>query len=138
MLEQFKIKETDAVRVAESPLRDTVRQVFSKMGVPADDCDLATDVLVSADIRGVDTHGVSNMLRAYVSGYGSGDLNPPAKLARRAGDAGYGHDRLRPRPRDYRGSEGDGDRHREGQEGRPGDGGDQQRPATWAWRRTTR
>ncbi len=76
MLDQFKVKERDAIRVDESPLRDTVRQIFSKMGVPDSDCEVATDVLVMADIRGVDTHGVSNMLRSYVDGYGKGDLNP--------------------------------------------------------------
>ena len=76
LLDQFKVKEADAVRVDESPLRDTVRQIFSKMGVPDSDCEVATDVLVTADIRGVDTHGVSNMLRAYVNGYGKGELNP--------------------------------------------------------------
>jgi LDH2 family malate/lactate/ureidoglycolate dehydrogenase len=33
-------------------------------------------VLVLADLRGVDTHGVSNMLRSYVNGYQSGEINP--------------------------------------------------------------
>ena len=33
-------------------------------------------MLVVADLRGVDSHGVSNMLRSYVSGYTSGQINP--------------------------------------------------------------
>ena len=76
MLERFKVKESEAIRVAESPLRETVIRIFQKMGVPDDDGELAADVLVTADLRGVDTHGVSNILRGYVSGYGSGQINP--------------------------------------------------------------
>ena len=76
VLERFKVKEADAVRVPEASLRKTVADVFRKMGVPGDDAELAADVLVMADLRGVDSHGVSNMLRAYVSGYGGGELNP--------------------------------------------------------------
>ncbi|MCH8109414.1 MAG: Ldh family oxidoreductase, partial [Chloroflexi bacterium] len=46
------------------------------MGVPDKDCELAADVLVTSDLRGVDSHGVSNMLRVYVNGYNEGSLNP--------------------------------------------------------------
>ncbi len=76
MLEQFKVKQEDTVRVKESPLRTTVSAVFEKMGVPPDDAALATDVLVTADLRGVDTHGVSNMLRNYVARFQEGAINP--------------------------------------------------------------
>ena len=75
MLEQFKVPEDMAVHVQEDALRETVTSVFKKMGVSDADSELATDVLVVADMRGVETHGVSNMLRAYVSGYGSGEIN---------------------------------------------------------------
>ena len=57
-------------------LRRTVDSVFCKMGLPDDDAALATDALVSADDRGTDTHGVSNMLRRYVAMFGEGFLNP--------------------------------------------------------------
>ncbi|MDP6550278.1 MAG: Ldh family oxidoreductase, partial [Dehalococcoidia bacterium] len=53
-----------------------VASIFEKMGVGADDARLAADVLVVADLRGVDTHGVSNMLRSYMDGYQSGQINP--------------------------------------------------------------
>ena len=75
MLEQFKVPEDIAVHVQEDALRETVTSVFKKMGVNDADSELATDVLVVADMRGVETHGVSNMLRSYVSGYGSGEIN---------------------------------------------------------------
>jgi LDH2 family malate/lactate/ureidoglycolate dehydrogenase len=46
------------------------------MNVPENDCARAADVLVKADLRGVETHGVSNMLRVYVNGYNGGTINP--------------------------------------------------------------
>ena len=76
MLERFKIKEKDLIRVHEADLRKVVENIFEKMGVPKADCSLAADVLVSADLRGVDSHGVSNMLRKYVRDYRNGKLNP--------------------------------------------------------------
>ena len=76
MLEQFHVKEADAVRVGADPLRATVTAIFEKLAVPAEDARLAADVLVTADLRGVESHGVSNMLRAYIRGYNSGEVNP--------------------------------------------------------------
>ena len=69
MLERFKLKEQDVVRVPEKVLRETVEAIFGKMGVPKEDCILGADALVTADMRGVESHGVSNMLRNYVRGY---------------------------------------------------------------------
>ncbi len=76
MLGRFKVHEEDAIRVDANSLRTTVSAVFEHMDVPSDDAALAADVMVTADLRGVDSHGVSNMLRAYVAGYRSGHLNP--------------------------------------------------------------
>lgn len=49
----------------EEHLRNFTTQVFLKMGVPADDAALAADVLIKADIRGIDSHGVAR-LAGYV------------------------------------------------------------------------
>ncbi|MCH2309775.1 MAG: Ldh family oxidoreductase [SAR202 cluster bacterium] len=76
MLEQFKVQPKDQVIVSENNLRETVEAIFSKMGLSKSDIELAADVLIKADMRGVETHGVSNMLRSYVTGYGDGDINP--------------------------------------------------------------
>ena len=75
MLERFKVPHEDEVRVPEGSLRETVTSVFEKMGVEPDDAALGADVLVATDLRGVETHGVSNMLRAYVQSYNDGSLN---------------------------------------------------------------
>ena len=76
MLEQFRVDREEATFVKGDDLMATVAGIFEKLGVPADDARLGADVLVQADLRGVDTHGVSNMLRSYVTGYQSGQINP--------------------------------------------------------------
>ena len=76
MLEQFKVPHEDEVRVPEGSLRETVAAVFEKMGETSEAAAEGADVLVMTDLRGVETHGVSNMLRIYVEQYGSGRLKP--------------------------------------------------------------
>src|SRR3989475_11596461 len=76
ILERFKVPQKDQVLVSEAALRRTVTQIFEKLGVSADDAADAADVLTMTDLRGVETHGVSNMLRAYVRDYRAGKLDP--------------------------------------------------------------
>src|SRR5215471_7718734 len=76
ILERFKVPEKDQVRVSEAALRRTVAQIFEKLGVSAADAAEGADVLTMTDLRGVETHGVSNMLRAYVRDYKAGKLDP--------------------------------------------------------------
>ena len=68
MLEQFRVNLDDAIVAKSEDLKATVASIFEKMGVPPEDAQVGADVLVLADLRGVDTHGVSNMLKSYVSG----------------------------------------------------------------------
>src|SRR5216117_1469573 len=76
ILERFKVPQKDQVLVSEGALRRTVTQIFEKLGVSADDAADAGEVLTMTDLRGVETHGVSNMLRAYVRDYRAGKLDP--------------------------------------------------------------
>ena len=76
ILERFKVPEKDQVHVSEAALRRTVTEIFEKLGVSRDDAAEGADVLTMTDLRGVETHGVSNMLRAYVRDYKAGKLNP--------------------------------------------------------------
>jgi L-2-hydroxycarboxylate dehydrogenase (NAD+) len=76
ILERFKVPEKDQVLVSEAALRQTVTQIFEKVGVSPDDAAEGADVLTMTDLRGVETHGVSNMLRAYVRDYKAGKLDP--------------------------------------------------------------
>ncbi|MGA0556831.1 Ldh family oxidoreductase [Larkinella sp. VNQ87] len=56
-------------------LKAFTKQVFLKIGFSEADADLATTVLVQADLRGVDSHGVAR-LAGYVRLYDHGRLNP--------------------------------------------------------------
>ena len=76
ILERFKVPVKDQVRVSEAALRRTVTEIFEKMGVSAAEAAEAAEVLTMTDLRGVETHGVSNMLRAYVRDYKAGKLDP--------------------------------------------------------------
>lgn len=64
------------VKVPEQALRLAVTAIFEKIGLAPDDAAEGADVLVMSDLRGVDSHGVSNMFRTYVQGYQSGKLSP--------------------------------------------------------------
>ena len=74
MLDRFKVPKEDIVKVEHESLKETVTQIFEKMGILPEDAKEGADVLVSTDLRGVETHGVSNMLRSYVERYNTGDL----------------------------------------------------------------
>jgi len=76
LLERFHVPDDIAVRVTEPALRSTVERIFTKLGLPDGDARLGADVLLAADLRGVETHGVSNILRGYVRGYSDGTFNP--------------------------------------------------------------
>jgi L-2-hydroxycarboxylate dehydrogenase (NAD+) len=76
ILERFKVPAKDQVLVPEAALRHTVARIFEKLGVSPDDAAEGADVLTMTDLRGVETHGVSNMLRAYVRDYKAGKLDP--------------------------------------------------------------
>ena len=76
ILDRFKVPRGDQVLVSEVALRRTVAQIFEKLGVSPEDSAEGADVLTMTDLRGVETHGVSNMLRIYVRDYKAGKLDP--------------------------------------------------------------
>ena len=76
MLERFKVPKQDEVRVPIESLQEVIQAIFEKMGNSESDAIEAAEVLSMTDLRGVETHGVSNMLRAYVTQYTSGQVNP--------------------------------------------------------------
>ncbi|MDA0596329.1 MAG: Ldh family oxidoreductase [Chloroflexi bacterium] len=75
MLEHFHVPEADRVMIRREDLFKTTADIFEVMGMSREDAELASDGLVTADIRGCETHGVSNMLRAYVQAFADGKIN---------------------------------------------------------------
>lgn len=76
MLEHFHVPEEDRVMIRREDLFKTTTEIFEAMGMPNEDAELAAEGLVLADIRGCETHGVSNMLRNYVQAFSEGKINP--------------------------------------------------------------
>jgi len=66
---------SEAKLVHEKPLREFCEQVFAKLGVPSEEARVTTDVLVVADLRGIDSHGVARLPR-YVTGIKEGYIKP--------------------------------------------------------------
>jgi L-2-hydroxycarboxylate dehydrogenase (NAD+) len=60
-------------------LRHFTEEVFLAIGCPAEEAALASNVLISADLRGVDSHGIAR-LAGYVRLYDNGRLNPTPEV----------------------------------------------------------
>ena len=82
MLERFKVPDEIAVRVKQEDMRVVIEGIFQALDMPEADAKAAADVLMYADIRGIDSHGVSNMMRAYVAMFRAGQINPTPDLQR--------------------------------------------------------
>ncbi len=83
---------------AENTLRNFTESVFLAIGCPTEDAALAADVLLSSDLRGIDSHGVAR-LSGYVRLWEKQRINPKpnitvvhetASTATVDGDAGLG------------------------------------------------
>ena len=66
------------MRIDHQVLRTFTRDVFIRLGVPDGDATVASDVLVHADVLGIDSHGVARLAGhpGYVPGLKSGIINP--------------------------------------------------------------
>jgi LDH2 family malate/lactate/ureidoglycolate dehydrogenase len=67
-------------RFAVDAVRSMVRSMFEKLGSPREDADAIADVLLWANLRGVDSHGVSRIPR-YVELFEKKESNPSPKMA---------------------------------------------------------
>lgn len=85
-------------RVTANTLRSFCSEALEKLEVPHEDAQTTANVLVEADLRGIESHGVARMSR-YVSGIQQGMMRPKAtpKLMRETlstatidGDGGLG------------------------------------------------
>ena len=76
MLKHFAVHESESVAIDPAELREAVVALFESRGYPTRDSGIAADVIHAADQRGVDTHGVSNMLRRYLQLTDDGFVNP--------------------------------------------------------------
>jgi LDH2 family malate/lactate/ureidoglycolate dehydrogenase len=66
------------LRVSPTVLKSFCSEALEKLNVPSEDAQVTAKVLVEADLRGIDSHGVARMSR-YVSGIQQGMMRPRAK-----------------------------------------------------------
>ncbi len=64
------------ILVYPQPLKTFSAAALARVGVPPDQAAEAADVLVWANLHGVDTHGVRNLKRHYVDGIVEGRITP--------------------------------------------------------------
>ena len=76
MLERYRVPGDLEIRVRAEDARWTTERLLQAAGIPAADAARIADVLLYADLRGIDTHGVSNLLRFYLGELDSGATNP--------------------------------------------------------------
>ena len=75
MLDRFKVPERDKIYVPVERITAVTENILKASGVSEEGAKNSTAVLIGNDLRGVETHGVSNGLRLYVENYASGNYN---------------------------------------------------------------
>jgi len=68
-----------SIQIAAEPLKKFATDVFTAAGMPPDDAENEAEVLVWANLRGVDSHGVTRISR-YVKNIDEGIMNPRPEI----------------------------------------------------------
>lgn len=74
------IPPEEFVRVEWESLKKYITEVFSSLKVPRKHAEIAADVLVTADLMGIESHGVQR-LRRYTIGIQIGSVDPKADVS---------------------------------------------------------
>lgn len=75
-----KIANMDELKIYKyEDLFEFCKVVFTKLGCSEKDAELATTVLLSADLRGIDSHGIARLI-GYVRLCEAGRINPKASI----------------------------------------------------------
>ena len=76
MAHKVKLNESNSTRVSAEDLHRQLSMIFQAVETPENHADIAAKVLVSASVRGVDTHGVSQVI-GYSEAIESGFFTVP-------------------------------------------------------------
>ncbi|MCA9857247.1 MAG: Ldh family oxidoreductase [Dehalococcoidia bacterium] len=77
--DRMRVRAEDAVVVQSAALREQIAAIFVARGVPEDHARTVAEILVAADLRGVDSHGAINVVR-YVTDIDTGNYTIPQAL----------------------------------------------------------
>lgn len=70
----------DCVWTDDALLERFMRDVFVKLGAPAEDAAVVADVLITADRRGIDSHGIGRFKPIYIDRIDQGILSPVTRI----------------------------------------------------------
>jgi len=70
----------ERIRVDAQKLRKLAALELQAVGVPEQDSEVMADVLVTADLRGVETHGIVSLVAFYINGIQEGRINPKPEI----------------------------------------------------------
>lgn len=70
----------ETVRIDRKTLKRLMTDVLSGVGVPADDAEICADILLAADRRGIDSHGINRLKPIYYDRIRQGILNPRTRI----------------------------------------------------------
>ena len=93
-------QEQTYIRTESEPLKEILTKLLMHYRVPEKDARVVSDVLVAADLRGIESHGVSRLISYYISRLKTGLIkaDPAIKLTANQGatfqidaDNGLGH-----------------------------------------------
>jgi len=74
LMRRWRTRSVDAARLSEQ-----VRSILCAWGMPASNAETTAELMLYADLRGIDSHGCS-MLRAYQRDLDAGRLDPTAEV----------------------------------------------------------
>jgi len=61
-------------------LEDFMKQVLKKSGIPSQDADVISEVLIESDKRGIDSHGIGRLKPIYIDRLDAGIVEPLTKV----------------------------------------------------------
>ena len=67
------------IKLKVDVLQEFTVNVFNKFGVPVEDAQIAANILIAADQRGIGSHGLQR-LRRYINGLQTGVMKPIADI----------------------------------------------------------
>lgn len=77
---QEKIMEEKLTWIDASLLKKFIIEVFKKVNVPQEDAEICADVIIEADIHGIDSHGINRLKPVYYDRIKKGQINPLTKI----------------------------------------------------------
>lgn len=75
----MKKNREETIKISAEKLAAFVTETFRKVGVPQDNAEIITDVLIEANLRGIDTHGVMRV-PIYIERFQKNLVNPCPKI----------------------------------------------------------